>query len=100
MLCGETHAKKMVRRLATLLDDQIVSAKKNQLQRVEALMGETSDLAQEVAKVGAFEYPACRAWQEDIAERYRRLELILASARGIAIDDLKQTKTKMKMLAV
>ena len=99
MTAGQTHAMTLVSRLVTLLDDQIISAENGQFERLENLMGEASVLALEVMTGRAFDDPACQASQNDITERYRRLELILASAKANTKGELKLVKTTVKMLA-
>jgi len=99
-MAGPKHAMTLVSQLVTLLDDQITSAENGQFERVENLMGEVSALAHEVVNTRAFDDPSCQAWQDDITERYRRLELILASAKANTQDELKFAKTTLKMLGV
>jgi hypothetical protein len=95
----ETAAATSVTRLISLLDDQIASAENGQFDRVEALLGQSSALADELVESGTVHCQAWQARQGDISQRYRRLELILASAREITKDRLKHTKTTTKMLA-
>ena len=99
-MASQRHAMTLVSQLVTLLDDQITSAENGQFERVESLMGEASALAGEVVNTRVFDDPSCQAWQNDITERYRRLELILASAKANTQDELKFVKTTQKMLGV
>ncbi len=99
-IADESHAMALVSQLATLLDDQIASAENGEFERVESLLGASSALAHEIVETRAFDFQACQAWQDTISKRYQRLELMLASARAITKDELKHTKTTLKMLKV
>jgi hypothetical protein len=86
--------------LVALLDEQIDSAENGRFECVENLMASSSALAREIAEAGAIDPQARQLWKGQIVHRYKRLELILASAREITKGELKHVQTTKKMLAV
>jgi hypothetical protein len=100
IVADEAHASILVSQLATLLDDQLVSAENGQFERVESLMVASSALADDIVKTRAFNCHAWQAWQDEISRKYQRLELMLASAKEITKGKLTHTKSTLKMLAV
>jgi hypothetical protein len=99
-VADESHAMALVSQLVTVLDDQITSAENGQFERVETLLGASSALAHDLVATRAFDYQACQAWKEKISKRYKRLELMLASAKANTEGELKHTNNTLKMLAV
>ena len=100
IVADDTHAMTLVGQLVTLLDEQIASAENGRFEQIENLMEASSTLAHEIVETRGFDYQACQVWQAKIVHRYKRLELILASAREITKGELRQVQTTKKMLAV
>lgn len=100
IVADEAQAMTLVTQLVTLLDDQISSAENGQFERVESLMEASSALTSQVVEARAFDFETCQARQGEIRKKYRRLELMLTSAKEITKGELKQAKRTTKMLAV
>ena len=86
--------------LQVLLETQIEMALKGNFRRVEALAEQADSVVEKIVRTKAFEQSGSEGQRKNLAELYKKLELILAAGKASIGKQLRQMGNVRKTLKV
>ena len=86
--------------LQSLLEEQIESARRSNLRRVEALAEQAESVIGKIGKTEMFEQPEFDGRREYLVNLYKKLELMLAAGKASVGRQLRQVGNVKKTLKI